>query len=89
MEFRLIYEGSLKGSGNASKQVKNKHSIRQQIHKQLVELWKTHPTLNQMNTFVRPPDPPPGEPLVGMKLSAAVRQGALGNHGLTYMRIRS
>jgi hypothetical protein len=85
MEFRLIYEGSLKGSGNKP-HVTNKHEIRKQIHKQLAELWKTHPTLNQMNTYVRPPELPPSAPLGGMKLSAAVRQGALGNHGLTYVQ---
>ncbi len=39
MEFRLIYEGPLKASGNDSRRVAEKHAIRKAIHKQLAELW--------------------------------------------------
>jgi hypothetical protein len=47
MEFRLIYEGSLKASGNASKHVKDKHAIRKQFHKQLSILYDNHPKLSR------------------------------------------
>jgi hypothetical protein len=86
MEFRLIYEGPLKGSGNNKPHVANKHAIRKQIHKQLVELWKTHPTLKEMNSYVRSPDPPADAPPKVVKFSAVVRQGALGNLGMTYVQ---
>ncbi|MGZ9076399.1 MAG: hypothetical protein ACXW13_11550, partial [Burkholderiaceae bacterium] len=39
MEFRLIYEGRLKGNGN----VDEKHRIRQALHPQLGTLWKQKP----------------------------------------------
>lgn len=52
MEFRLIYEGSLKSSGNSTKQVKEKHAIRKEFHKQLSILWGYHPTLQRWATGV-------------------------------------
>jgi len=51
LEFRLIYKGPLKpesassGSGN----VKQKHAIRREFHRQLSELWKQHPNLRQQS----------------------------------------
>lgn len=39
MEFRLYYRGPLKSNGN----VKHKHAIREQIHKQLKQLWSQKP----------------------------------------------
>lgn len=41
MEFRLIYQGQLKGNGTA----KDKHAIRQALHSQLVALWEQEPLL--------------------------------------------
>jgi hypothetical protein len=45
MDFRLIYEGRLKASGNSAKHVKDKHAIRKQFHKQLSNLYDAHPYL--------------------------------------------
>lgn len=84
MEFRLIYEGILMGSGNKP-HVANKHYIRKQIHKQLAELWKTHPTLNAMNTYVYPPKPPEGAPRGSVILDDAIARGGKGEYGLTYV----
>lgn len=39
MEFRLYYRGPLKSNGN----VEHKHSIREQIHNQLKQLWDQKP----------------------------------------------
>jgi hypothetical protein len=44
MEFRLVYEGSLK-SGAGSGVVAEKHAIRKAIHKQLAQLWQVIPDL--------------------------------------------
>src|ERR1700686_2094058 len=44
MEFRLVFEGSLK-SGQSSGVVLEKHAIRKAIHKQLAELWQVVPDL--------------------------------------------
>jgi hypothetical protein len=41
MEFRLIYQGSLKSNGNA----KEKHAIREALHSQLIALWDQEPLL--------------------------------------------
>lgn len=48
MDFRLIYEGDLKASGNAKTKVPNKNRIRRKLHDQLVEVWNHHPTLSWM-----------------------------------------
>lgn len=50
MEFRLVYRGPLKSSGNDVQRDyqgkrSHKHSIRQQLHGQIKELWK-YPPLN-------------------------------------------
>jgi hypothetical protein len=44
MEFRLVYEGSLK-SGQSTGIVEEKHAIRKAIHKQLAQLWEVIPDL--------------------------------------------
>lgn len=50
MEFRLVYEGSLKASGNKATHVSEKHSIRKQIHKQLAQLFECNPVLKYWKT---------------------------------------
>lgn len=45
MEFRLLYTGRLHAQTVKRSPVKEKHSIRKQFHRQLVELWKQHPLL--------------------------------------------
>ncbi|MEP7149895.1 MAG: hypothetical protein ABI857_13530 [Acidobacteriota bacterium] len=45
MQFRLIYEGSLKTASKRDTRVREKHEIRRQLHWQLVELWRRHPGL--------------------------------------------
>lgn len=54
MEFRLVYEGALKVTGNANNQSKHKHEIRRQLHRQLSNLWVTHPVLDEYRTYVEP-----------------------------------
>lgn len=44
MEFRLVFEGSLK-SGQSGGVVAEKHAIRKAIHKQLAQLWQAIPDL--------------------------------------------
>ncbi|MDQ3750996.1 MAG: hypothetical protein M3367_18550 [Acidobacteriota bacterium] len=82
MEFRLIYEGQLKGSGNKNPRVSEKHAIRKQIHKQLAELWKTHPTLISMSSHIRLPK---DAPLRSVPINDAIGRGAQGDHGSTYV----
>lgn len=54
MEFRLIYEGSLRGQ-NAK--AADKHAIRQAMHPQLERLWSESP-LNEMRHLLSfPPEP--------------------------------
>jgi hypothetical protein len=48
MEFRLVYEGSLKASGNAANHVRDKHAIRRQFHRQLSNLYDNHPYLSKL-----------------------------------------
>ena len=47
MEFRLIYEGELRSSGNRESTVDNKHAIRKALHPQLRRLWKVHKGIKQ------------------------------------------
>jgi len=49
MEFRLVYEGSLK-SGQSSGKVEEKHAVRKAIHKQLKRLWEIVPDLKMRST---------------------------------------
>jgi len=61
LEFRLTYKGGLRpenassGSGN----VRQKHAIRQEFHRQLAELWEQHPGLRRQREeyFLRCPPP--------------------------------
>jgi len=67
MRFRLIYEGELKPSGldpltgNSDKLAEHKHSIRQQLHPQLRQLWRTDQFLSTHlvypNSYDRQPSP--------------------------------
>ena len=53
VEFRLVYQGKLPTEGRGSSSaVKDKHSIRQAVHKQLVNLWTMHPFISKYS--VRP-----------------------------------
>ena len=49
MQFRLVYQGKLPASG-AETQRKQKHEIRRAMHRQLLELWTTHPFLKRFVT---------------------------------------
>lgn len=46
MEFRLIYQGPLPSAGAGKRRAVDKHAIRQQLHPQLRELWRTHRRLS-------------------------------------------
>lgn len=48
MRFTLTYSGPLPASSDA----KRKHCIRQAIHPQLKELWRTHPALKERQHWV-------------------------------------
>ncbi|MGO9005135.1 MAG: hypothetical protein ACLQB4_05145 [Beijerinckiaceae bacterium] len=45
MRFTLTYDGPLSSNGSAGKRSEKKQAIREHIHPQLAELWKTHPSL--------------------------------------------
>src|SRR5262245_25813310 len=55
MQFRLVYEGSLKSSGNSSRHVAEKHAIRCQFHEQLSSLYDNHEQLRSMRYYVESP----------------------------------
>ncbi|MGH9762996.1 MAG: hypothetical protein ACREDR_37365 [Blastocatellia bacterium] len=46
VEFRLVFKGKL--PSQSSRPVEIKHQIRKEFHKQLKELWNSHPMLKQM-----------------------------------------
>ena len=48
MKFALVYTGRLPSSSNATV----KHEIRQKLHPQIKELWKTHPALKNKSYWV-------------------------------------
>lgn len=48
VEFRLIYRGSLPASNSGNSSLEDKHKIRQQMHRQLRELWRTHVVLERL-----------------------------------------
>lgn len=52
MEFRLVYEGSLKATTTNNARVADKHAIRKQFHRQLVEFWDRHPGLLEKKTYI-------------------------------------
>lgn len=70
MEFRLIYEGSLKSSGNSTKHVKEKHAIRKEFHKQLSTLWGCHQTLQRWTTDVLQNIPGTSEQMTRLEIMA-------------------
>lgn len=43
MEFRLIYDGDLKGASKTNTRSEHKHEIRRVFHQQLQLLWNTYP----------------------------------------------
>jgi len=57
MQFRLVYEGSLKSSGNSSRHIEEKHAIRKQLHGQLSNLYDNHYQLQAMRYYVAPVNP--------------------------------
>lgn len=67
MEFRLIYEGPLRGQGAKSM---HKWEIRRALHPQLQRLWQEHP-LRQAGTSLLAHPPLPG------KVSVIVEKGGL------------
>jgi hypothetical protein len=48
VEFHLVYQGNLPaaGHGGGKTRTREKHAMRKVFHKQLVNLWKTHPFLS-------------------------------------------
>ena len=46
IQFRLLYDGPLP-SGDSQSAARVKHQIRKPFHKQLIEVWKNHPSLKQ------------------------------------------
>jgi hypothetical protein len=60
MEFHLIYQGELPAASGKGKRTRTpeKHAIRKVFHKQLAQLWKTHPFLYGFLDEVGPPDKP-------------------------------
>jgi len=69
----LIYKGPLKAEGKSGGNTRQKHEIRKEFHRQLVELWKQHPDLVQQSQqrFIRYTtplnmisDPGPGVPQI-------------------------
>ncbi len=44
MKFTLLFEGALKANGSPAK----KQAIRDKLHPQLDDLWRTHPCLKMM-----------------------------------------
>jgi hypothetical protein len=47
VQFRLTYEGILKGASRTDTRATHKHSIRRAFHPQLQELWTTLPVLSR------------------------------------------
>ena len=45
MEFRLTYEDPIHAASTRSPRTDNKHTLRRAFHKQLKQLWETHPYL--------------------------------------------
>jgi hypothetical protein len=45
--FRLIFKGHLPSGSSADSRKKEKHAIRKEFHRQLVELWERNPSLRR------------------------------------------
>lgn len=54
MRFRLIYDGPL-GTQGSNHAFDDKWNIRNQLHSQLVDLWKSHPALREWHMGYYPP----------------------------------
>jgi len=54
VEFRLLYEGQLKGASRNDTRAELKHEIRRVFHPQLRHLWCLSPTLRTMLRFLSP-----------------------------------
>ncbi|HUO03021.1 MAG TPA: hypothetical protein VMU31_09595, partial [Rhizomicrobium sp.] len=54
MEFRLTYEGPLKGSSNDKPRGDHKHEIRMKLHPQLKRLWEVHSWLSDLKSLSFP-----------------------------------
>jgi len=67
LEFRLIYEGPLRGQGARSQ---NKWEIRRALHPQLQRLWHEHPLRDAADTLLAYPPLP-------QKVSVIVEKGGL------------
>ena len=67
MEFRLIYEGPLRGQGAKSS---HKWEIRRALHPQLKRLWQEHPLRDASDTLLAHPPLP-------AKVSVIVEKGGL------------
>lgn len=63
MEFRLVYDGPLPGSGNAKRHAQEKHAIRKVFHKQLAQLWDIVPSLEMRKRPYSVPNIAAGAPL--------------------------
>ena len=57
LEFRLVYQGALPGSGNNSRHAAEKHRIRKQLHRQLALLWTSQPLLAAYQKHFNEPPP--------------------------------
>lgn len=64
MEFTLVYQGPLKANGS----VKDKQNIRREFHKQLAELWKQEPLIDQVQGFRVLEDDPAGSDSIVKRL---------------------
>lgn len=67
MEFRLIYEGPLRGQGAKSG---HKWEIRRALHPQLLRLWQEHPLRDAAGTLL-------AHPALPGKVSVIVEKGGL------------
>jgi hypothetical protein len=61
VEFKLLYSGQLRAATGSNSRVEEKCLIRQQLHPQLKQLWRTHPILVMMaNGNMQVPNAPLG-----------------------------
>jgi hypothetical protein len=61
VDFKLLYSGQLHAAASGNPRTAEKHLIRKELHKQLRQLWETHPLLAKMrDSKVSTPNSPPG-----------------------------
>lgn len=75
LEFRLTYEGALKGASNGNKRAPHKHEIRRVFNRQLRTLWETEPYLRTARKADRYANPHPQPKLVDYLRGANSRFG--------------